>query len=192
MAERLSPLTRFEPVSSDDLCILEVPFLIQINLRVDAKSPAAGDIGLALGTPLPTEPGTYASAEADVLWLGPDEWLVVAEPGGEENLQARLRAAAGTEHVAVTDVSAQRTALLVAGPRARDLLAHGCALDLHPRLFGPGRCAQTTLARAQVLLAAHEGEEFMVFVRSSFAGYLADWLLDAAAEYLPPRNGSDG
>jgi sarcosine oxidase subunit gamma len=72
----------------------------------------------------------------------------------------------------------------VAGPRARDLLAHGCALDLHPRSFGPGRCAQTMLARAQVLLVAHDGDEFTVFVRSSFAGYLATWLLDAAAEYL--------
>jgi sarcosine oxidase subunit gamma len=40
------------------------------------------------------------------------------------------------------------------------------------------------LARAQVLLVAHDGDEFTVLVRSSFAGYLAAWLLDAAAEYL--------
>jgi sarcosine oxidase subunit gamma len=64
------------------------------------------------------------------------------------------------------------------------LLAHGCALDLRPRVFGPGRCAQTLLARAGVVLMARDGDEFLVFVRSSFAGYLAAWLLDAAAEYL--------
>jgi sarcosine oxidase subunit gamma len=89
------------------------------------------------------------------------------------------------EHVSVTDVSAQRTTLLVGGPRARDLLAHGCSLDLHPRAFGPGRSAQTMLARAQVVLVARDEPRagFWVLVRSSFAGYLTDWLLDAAVEY---------
>jgi sarcosine oxidase subunit gamma len=184
---RQSPPARFEPVSGKDLRIAEIPFLTQVNLRVDPESRAAAEIGLALGVPLPTGPGTYASADADVLWLGPDEWLVVGEAdevGNAAELETRLRFAAGTEHVGITDVSAQRTALLVAGPRARDLLAHGCALDLYPGVFGPGRCAQTMLARAQVLLVAHAGDEFTVFVRSSFAGYLAAWLLDAAAEYL--------
>ncbi|MFC7648513.1 sarcosine oxidase subunit gamma [Streptosporangium lutulentum] len=174
-------------MSSRDLRMAEMPFLTQVNLRVDPESRAVAEIGLALGAPLPTEPNTYASADVDVLWLGPDEWLVVGEAdevGDAYEVEARLRSAAGTEHVGITDVSAQRTALLVAGPRARDLLAHGCALDLHPRVFGPGRCAQTLLARAQILLVAHEGDEFVIFVRSSFAGYLAAWLLDAAAEYL--------
>ncbi|GAA4225892.1 sarcosine oxidase subunit gamma [Streptosporangium album] len=183
MAERLSPLARFEPVPGGGLCIAEAPFLTQVNLRADPAGDAAHALGSALGVPLPTEPNTYARGDADVLWLGPDEWLVVGA-AGDGGLERRLRAAAGSRHVAVTDVSAQRTTLLVTGPRARELLAHGCALDLHPRLFGPGRCAQTMLARAQIVLAAHPGDEFRVSVRSSFAGYLAAWLLDAAAEYL--------
>ncbi|MFJ2033133.1 sarcosine oxidase subunit gamma [Streptosporangium sp. NPDC087985] len=183
MAERLSPLARVEPVSGEGLRIAEVPFLTQVDLRADPASDTARDLGIALGVPLPTEPNTYARGDADVLWLGPDEWLVVGA-AGDDGLEARLRAAAGTGHAGITDVSAQRTTLLVAGPRARDLLAHGCALDLHPRLFGPGRCAQTMLARAQVILAAHEDDTFRVSVRSSFAGYLAAWLLDAAVEYL--------
>jgi sarcosine oxidase, subunit gamma len=192
---RLSPLARLEPVSSPDLGITELPFLTQIDLRVDPESGTAADIALTLGVPLPTEPNTSVSTGAGmpssdisasgtrVLWLGPDEWLVVG-PSGDTGLEARLRAAAGTGHAAVTDVSAQRTVLLVTGPRARDLLSHGCALDLHPRAFGPGRCAQTTLARAQVVLLAREDGAFHIFVRSSFANYLAAWLLDAAGEYL--------
>ncbi|MDP9870103.1 MULTISPECIES: sarcosine oxidase subunit gamma [Streptosporangium] len=189
MAERPGPPPRFEPVREECLRIAELPFLTRVNLRADPGSRAAGDIGAALGASLPTEPGTYVTSGVDVLWLGPDEWLVVGEPGAERDLPARLRAAAGTGHVAVTDVSAQWTTLVLAGPRARDVLAHGCSLDLHPRLFGPGRCAQTMLARAQVLLAAHGGEEFRVSVRPSYAGYLADWLLDAAAEHLSGRPG---
>lgn len=111
---------------------------------------------------------------------------MVGPPGAQEDLEARLRKAAGEAHVSVTDVSAQRTTLLVSGPRARDLLAHGCSLDLHPRVFTPGGCAQTALARAQVVLVARAEARagFWVLVRSSFAGYLADWLLDAATEYV--------
>ena len=52
----------------------------------------------------------------------------------------------------MTDVSAQRTTLELSAPGARDVLAQGCSLDLHPRAFGPGDCAQTLLARAAVIL----------------------------------------
>ncbi|WP_308253022.1 sarcosine oxidase subunit gamma family protein [Pseudonocardia sp. ICBG601] len=73
---------------------------------------------------------------------------------------------------------------------ARELLSFGCALDLHPRSFPAGSSAQTLLGRAAVLLLARDdrsdadgGAVFDLHVRSSFAGYLADWLLDAALEF---------
>ena len=82
----------------------------------------------------------------------------------------------------VVGLSANRTALELRGPHARDVLAAGCSLDLHPRAFGPGDCAQTLLARAAVILHQTEAEPvYRILVRGSFAGYLADWLIDAAA-----------
>ncbi|MFE0810888.1 sarcosine oxidase subunit gamma [Streptomyces sp. NPDC058848] len=190
---RRSPLEhaadRFAAVTRDSrgsLRLAGLPFLAQVTLRLDPKSPAAEAVGLALGVPLPLAPNTVnRGGELAVLWLGPDEWLVVGA-GAATGLAERLRSAIGDEHGAVVDVSAQRTALLVAGARSRDLLARGCSLDLHPRVFGAGRCAQTTLARAQVVLVARDGLRpgFWVLVRSSFAGYLADWLLDAATEHV--------
>ncbi|MFF4212003.1 sarcosine oxidase subunit gamma [Streptomyces sp. NPDC001796] len=182
-AERLAAATRS---CGGAVRLAELPFLAQVNVRLDAKSPAADAVGLALGCQLPLEPNTVVRAgDLTAVWLGPDEWLLVGPPGTQRELEGRIRAAAGDEPVSVTDVSAQRTTLLVAGPRARDLLSHGCALDLHPRAFGPGRCAQTTLARTQVVLVARDEARagFWVLVRSSFAGYLTDWLLDAAVEY---------
>ncbi|MGJ5749021.1 sarcosine oxidase subunit gamma [Streptomyces puniciscabiei] len=182
-AHRLAAATR---ASRGAIRLAELPCLAQVNVRLDAKGPAADAVGLALGLQLPLEPNTVVHAgDMTAVWLGPDEWLVVGLPGAERDLESRIRSAAGDEPVAVTDVSAQRTTLLVGGPRARDLLAHGCALDLHPRAFGPGRCAQTTLARTQVVLVARDEPRagFWILVRSSFAGYLVDWLLDAAVEY---------
>ncbi|MFI1353073.1 sarcosine oxidase subunit gamma [Streptomyces sp. NPDC020898] len=183
-ADRLAAATR---TSGGAVRLAELPFLTQLNVRLDAKGAAADAVGLALDLPLPLAPNSVVRAgELTVLWLGPDEWLLVGPPGSERDLESRIRKAAGDEHVSVIDVSAQRTTLLVAGPRARDLLAHGCPLDLHPRVFGAGHCAQTTLGRTQVVLVARDEPRagFWVLVRSSFAGYLTDWLLDAATEYV--------
>lgn len=186
-ADRLAEATR---AAGGAVSLIEVPFLAQVNLRLDPKGPAADAVGLELGLPLPTEPGTSAgSGPLTVAWLGPDEWLVVGPPGTEGELEARLRSAIDAAHASVVDVSAQRTTLLVSGPRARDLLALGCTLDLHPRSFGEGSCAQTLLARAQVVLVGRDpGEDggapaFWVLVRASFAAYLVDWLIDASVEF---------
>ncbi|WP_405651514.1 sarcosine oxidase subunit gamma [Streptomyces sp. NBC_00019] len=184
VAGRLAAATR---TSGGAVRLAELPFLAQLNVRLDAKGTAAEAVGLALDLQLPLQPNTVVrTGELTVLWLGPDEWLLVGPPGTERELESRIRTAAGDEPVSVTDVSAQRTTLLVAGPRAHDLLAHGCALDLHPRSFGSGRCAQTTLGRTQVIVVARADSRagFWVLVRSSFAGYLTDWLLDAATEYV--------
>ena len=185
-ADRLAAAT---VASGGAVRLAELPFLAQVNIRLDAKGEAPDSAALALGLQLPLEPNTVVRAgELTALWLGPDEWLVVGPPDTQQDLESRIRAATGDQPVAVTDVSAQRTTLLVTGPRARDLLAHGCSLDLHPRVFGAGRCAQTTLARTQIVLVARDEPRagFWVLVRSSFAGYLADWLVDAAVEWTGP------
>ena len=185
--------------SGGALRLVEIPFLGQVNLRVEPKERVADAVGLALDAPLPTEPNTTVTAgDLSVLWLGPDEWLVIGPAGSGPLLERRLRVAVAGEVASVVDVSAQLTTLVVAGARATDLLAHGCSLDLHPRAFGVGRCAQTMLARAQVVLIAGdpvaEGGRpdepvYRVLVRASFARYLAEWLLDAATEYVPFSSG---
>ena len=72
----------------------------------------------------------------------------------------------------------------VTGPRARDLLAKGCPLDLHPSLFAKGACAQTVMAKAGVLIhAVDDGPTYDLYVLRSFAEYLWRWLEDAAQEY---------
>jgi sarcosine oxidase subunit gamma len=167
--------------------VRELPFLAQVDVRADPADRAVMDrLAAAIGAPLPVEPNTTAiSADGTrhVLWLGPDEWLVLGEPGTGPATEAAVRTALADAHGSVVDVSANRTTLSLSGPRARDLLAFGCALDLDPRSFGPGRCAQTTLARAQVILVPVGPDDepaIRVLVRPSFAHYLAAWLLDAA------------
>lgn len=170
--------------------LTSVPALAQVNLRVDPKSPAAERIGTALGAMLPNQPGDVVRVgEYSVCWLGPDEWLIVGPEGTQDEIQDTVRTAAAVEHATVVDVSAHRGVVEVRGTRARELLNKGCALDLHPNRFGTNRCAETMLACAQVVLVCRDAAlpSFWVFVRSSFARYLADWLLDAGAEWADPE-----
>lgn len=172
------------------LRVVELPFLTQVNLRVDPQGPAAARVAERLGVALPMRPNTVAVAGArSVLWLGPDEWLVVGPDGDLPDLVPLLTGSLAGDPGAVVDVSSNRTTIEVSGPDARGLLEKGVAIDLHPRSFGAGRCAQTLLARAQVVLwQVTDAPSYRVLVRGSFAGYLADWLVDAADEYLAPED----
>ena len=163
----------------------ELPFLAQLDLRLSADDAAAREAVESVVGPLPIKANTVdGGAGAAVLWLGPDEWLVVGPPDGETVLEGQLRDALGdTTGGAIVDVSANRTTLELRGPHARELLEFGCPIDLHPRVFGPGRCAQTLLARANVLIwfVIDEPEPvYRLLVRPSSAAYVAAWLADAA------------
>ncbi len=171
-----------------DLAVVmgERRFVGKINLRADpANADAMAAVRGVLGFDPPTEPNTVAGGEGVcALWLGPDEWLLTA-PGGEDaGLLARLDGALAGHHASVVDVSDARTVIVLRGARARDVLAKGCGLDLHPRRFRPGRCAQTALARASILVHQTGPEPaYDIYVDRSFAQYLWTWLEDAAAEF---------
>ena len=190
-ADRRSPLAHLAEVlagaSGEAVAIAERPFLAQVGVRLHPGDGGPSAAEAALGFPLPATPNTVAAADGrSALWLGPDEWLVLAAPGEEPALEVELREALAGGLGSVVDLSANRTAIELRGPRARDVLATGCALDLHPRAFAPGRCAQTLLARAQVILEQlDDAPAYRLLVRGSFADYLATWLLDALEELQP-------
>lgn len=159
----------------------EVPFPAQVGLRVAPDSPEAARIEAALGLALPAANGVASGGGRDVLWLGPDEWLVVGEPGSERTTESLLRDAIGNGFGVVVELSANRTVLEVEGPDARMVLAACCHLDLHRRAFGVGDCAQTLLQKAQIILQqTSDAPAYRLFVRPSFAAYVAGWLAEGA------------
>ncbi|MDR7300425.1 sarcosine oxidase subunit gamma [Haloactinomyces albus] len=163
----------------------EEPFLTQVNLRAPTASPSVARIERTLGLTLPREPNRVAGGEHDaVLWLGPDEWLVMAPEGQAGRIVEAVRTASADSPGSTVDVSANRTTLRLAGPTAREVLEKVCSLDLHPRAFGPGQCAQSLFGRTQAVLWQVGTEpDYRLLVRGSFANYLTDLLLDAMAEF---------
>jgi sarcosine oxidase subunit gamma len=167
----------------DTVGIAAEPFVAMVDVRLGTVGREAS---AALGVELPTAPNTWVPAGTGrAVWLGPDEWLLTSTTETPEELEPRVRAAVLPLGGSATDVSAHRIGLRLTGARVRDVLAKGCSIDLHPRVFGPGSSAQTSLAQTGVVLLAlsDAGDDYVVLVRSSFAGYLADWLLDAALEF---------
>jgi sarcosine oxidase subunit gamma len=176
---------RFAVVSaatSSEVSVRELPFLSQINLRANPnEADLMQRLAEGLGFALPVAPNSVAFRDDwRALWLGPDEWLVVGSDGQQKALEQALRNGLAGAFGSIVDLSANRTVLEVRGPKARDLLAHGVPIDLEPRSFGSERCAQTLLAKAQVIIECRDGSAFNVYVRASFATYVADWLLDGA------------
>ncbi len=195
VALRRSPLAHLEErmraaavTGARGVALTEWPFIIMVNLRVDPASDAAGRIEKTLGAPLPRQCGhTTASGPHTVVWLGPDEWLVLSQ-ADTTAVATELREALGSDPGSVVDVSANRTTLELSGPAARQVLEKGCPLDLHPRAFGPGRAVTTTVGPVAVLLwQVDDLPAYRLLPRSSFADYLALWLLDAMSEYRGPE-----
>ena len=183
-----------------------LPYRGYLNLRGD---PNNGEFGEAvrgvLGQQLPGAANTFTDGECRVYWLGPDEWLVMTDPGVEVALAERLENALAGRACALTDLTGGQICLRLRGRNARDALAKGCTLDFDPRVFTPGQCAQTVLGKASMLIAlsvagagtavpgdARAGEQggladdagaFDIIVRRTFAEYAADWLYCSAKEY---------
>lgn len=164
----------------------EWPFLTMVDVRAEPMSPVSRRIGECLGVDLPPAGRVSLSDARSVLWLGPDEWLVVS-PEEPHALTRRLQAAVTDGPGCAIDVSANRTALELSGPSARAVLEKGCPVDLHPRSLGPGGSAVTTVGPVPVVLWQVGRSSYRLLPRSSFADYLARWLLDAMQEYAAPE-----
>jgi sarcosine oxidase, subunit gamma len=93
----------------------------RISLRAPEASIAA--LNKAVGFALPQKPKT-SSTKNDVhaLWIGPDEWLIIA-PEGSDLLAKFAKVAAF--HSAI-DVSHRNASLIVSGAGAADVLNAGC------------------------------------------------------------------
>lgn len=181
-----SPLDGRPGTGRDSVVMVERPHLGKITLRGDAGDKAFTEsVAKAVGAAPPEAANTVATAGAnEIHWLGPDEWLVVTPEGAQAAMEAALAEALAGQHVSIVDTTDNQTTIRIHGAHARDVLEKGCPLDLHQHSFGPGQCAQSVIAKADVLIHQRDdASTYDVFVRCSFARYLWDWLVDAAREF---------
>jgi methylglutamate dehydrogenase subunit D len=143
--------------------------------RRDVQAEAATHLLDTLGLALPA-PRSLTRHERDVLlWTGLDQFLLVADaPFEPDRLDPDL--------IAVTDQTGARVLVNVTGPHARDALAKGCLIDLHPRSFAPDAVTMTTVAHLGVLIW-RAGDGFTLASPRSTAADLWHWLTISSAEF---------
>ncbi len=137
----------------------------------------------AYGVTLPLEPRRVVGKDIAFLWAGPGQWLAVAERGPGRDLEVELKPKlAGL--AAVVDHSDGRVVVRVSGARARDVLAKGVPIDLHPRAFKTNDVAITHASHIGVVLwQLDEAPTYDIAMFRSFADSFMHWLNDSAAEF---------
>jgi len=155
-----------------------------VNLRGNAQDPAfLLAVQQALGLALPVKAcSTVAHNGIRLVWVGPDDWFVIGQPGQQATLAAALRLALGDQHAAVTDVSSGYFVVSLSGPSARDLLAQGCPMDFHPSAFHVDQAASTHFHKVGISLwRAGDAANIELLVRRSFIDHF--WQLTVAGSH---------
>jgi methylglutamate dehydrogenase subunit D len=157
--------------------------LCSMLARKGAEAQLADRVRQVFGIELPREPRYAATAPIAFAWAGPSHWLALGERVDGRTFELQLRSSFG-DVASVMDQSDGRTIMRISGPRARDALAKGIHVDLHPRAFRPGDTAITTAAYVGVhfwQVDAVPTYEFAVL--RSFAISFWEWIANAAAEF---------
>ena len=167
------------------LAISETHVALAWHLRGDPRRAAfVAAVETALGVSLPMRPKTSARGIAPpaqrhagerggagaLLCLGPRSWLFAAGQPAANGAFEAARKTLNDADGALFDVSSSYVAWTISGDVAARVLNRGCPLDLHPRAFRPGDCAQSLLGHVNALIyRPDERRAFIVMVARSFA-----------------------
>jgi len=157
--------------------------LFVISAAASKANDVVAQAQAVAGLELPMGLGRVSKNGLSLIGTAPRQWLAVAE--GKAALASLAKLAAAIKGLAmVVDQSDGKAVLRIAGPRARDTLAKGCSLDLHPRVFKPGSAATTPVALVDcVIWQVDETPAYDLAVPTSYAESFWSWLTASAAEY---------
>ena len=160
----------------------EMPLLGYISLRGEAANAAFAEASTrALGVALPCEPCTSTqSGGVTVLWLSPDEWMIVCPRDRHSVLLKDLTTGLAGIRSQVADNSGGYTQVTVQGRNARDVLSHCTVYDLDH--LADGRVVGTTFGKSSVYLR-RMGGGYCLLLRRSFADYIWRYFERAAQPY---------
>ncbi|MGA7195919.1 MAG: sarcosine oxidase subunit gamma family protein [Roseiarcus sp.] len=174
-----SPLEGLALPAGDRFAVAEAPAAARLVFRGGEAARAA--CSAAFGAELPARLGLASAREnRAALWLGPDEWLLIAGGADADLLGAELEAAFDAAPHSLVDVSHRQIGLLVSGQIAVRALSAGCPLDLHLSAFPVGTATRTIFDKAEIVLWRLGATAFHVEVWRSFAPYLVVALTEAA------------
>jgi sarcosine oxidase, subunit gamma len=173
-----SPLEGLALAAGPRFALAESPPAARFILRGGEAARLA--CGMAFGAEPPSRLGPAGAGDGRAaLWLGPDEWLMIAEGADSAALGEVMESVLdGTAH-SLVDVSHRQIGLVASGPASARTLNAGCPLDLELKAFPVGMATRTLFDKAEIVLWRRAATTFHVEVARSFAPYLAASLAEA-------------
>lgn len=157
--------------------------LASVMARRGSEDALAAAVEAGFGLALPFRPHRVDGPSLSMIWAGPEHWLALRPSAPVQGMEALLSPQLGT-HAAITDQSHGRVLLRVSGPRVREALCKGIAIDLDPRAFRPGDTATTQVAHIGVQLwQLDAAPTYDIVALRGYAGSLWRWLELSAAEF---------
>lgn len=168
-------------LSLPSVSILKAVPMTRLSLRL--RDAAIADAESAFGAAIPTEPlSTSVADKRTALWLGPDEWTLLAPedelPGLFQTLEDKL---SGQPH-ALVDISERSEAIIVSGDKAAWLLNTGIFVDFSIETFPVGTVTRTLFHKVPVVVFRTGQDTFVIDVWVSFMEYVAGLLVQCAGE----------
>jgi len=157
--------------------------LAKVGVRAPIGGRAAAELAVPFGRAARDPAGTLVAGS------GPGEWLLLAAPGQGPVLAARLGDLATCcpgELVTATDVTHGRALVRLTGPRAADVLAKVCGIDLSEGITPVGAAFRTALAAvATDVIRDDTGciPSYLLHCERSSGAYLFGELLAAGGEF---------
>ncbi|WP_428649315.1 sarcosine oxidase subunit gamma [Roseibium sp.] len=168
-------------LSLGGVSILKAAPMARLSFR--ARETSLKTAGDAFGVELPVKPqSSTVAAKRAALWLGPDEWTLLAP---EDELQAvfvAIEEKLGDEPHALVNVSERSDAVIVSGEKAVWLLNTGIFIDFSLETFPVGTVTRTIFHKSPVMVWRTGEDTFVVEAWVSFMDYVAGILVQSAGE----------
>lgn len=179
MSEPVQPLggARFEGL----IDIQEIGPQGMVTLRGDLSSPAlqAAVTDLA-GVRMPGQRGANTDGDSGLLWMSPDELLILTSYRQAGPAVARLEQALAGQHVMAVNVSDSRALFRLRGSQLRDVLAKVTPIDASAEALPVGELRRTRFAQAAAGVWLTDAGTAQVFCFRSVADYMFDLLKTVA------------
>ncbi|MBV2361406.1 sarcosine oxidase subunit gamma [Thalassococcus sp. CAU 1522] len=152
-----------------------------ITLRGDlASAPVKKAVKAAVGLDVPGQRQALGDGDKAVLWMSPDELMILCPRADSADTVAALTKALGKAHSLVADVSDARAVFRLRGAAVREVLAKLAPVDMAPDRFAVGTVRRTRLAQVAGAFWLSDSETATVICFRSVSRYMFDLLSTAA------------
>lgn len=153
--------------------------VVSVAAREGGEAAISEALRQRFGVALPDVSKVTTAGTTQIVWSGPQRWLIVSDDLTETGMRALIG-----DHGSITDQTDSRVMLMVTGSRVRGALAKGMPIDLHPSVFSPGCVAQTLVEHVGMMLwQLDAAPSYMLAFARSYAGSVWHWLEISSAEF---------